>query len=219
MEEAAEVRAEASCPDDAEIDLTVWSWAGESERSILARNVLRRFAVKWWKHYHTRKAINWLKSKPPSDETKFDKQAVDDCLIRINACKYFKWVRGSRIFYWQLPKEWQSEFRDGIKIWQLPNTALPEGHMRSIPSEAREHELSAREKVFRMRFTRYLELGTVKLVIPNLRYPRPMMLGWSGTLRRMATTAFCGLRPLFWAIFAIWRKLRLSGLPCRLVVT
>ena len=46
MEEAAEVRAEASCPDDAEIDLTVWSWVGESEQSILARNVLRRFAVR-----------------------------------------------------------------------------------------------------------------------------------------------------------------------------
>ncbi len=82
-------------------------------------------------------------ARPLSDKTKFDKQAVDDCLIHINTCKYFKWVRGSRTFYWNLPEEWQSEFRDGIKIWQLPNTVLPEGRMRSIPSETREHELLA----------------------------------------------------------------------------
>ena len=71
-----------------------------------------------------------------------------------------------------IPEEWQSEFRDGIKIWQLPDTSLPEGHMRSIPSETREHELLARDKVFRMRFTRYLERGVVKLVIPRFTVPK-----------------------------------------------
>lgn len=172
MEQAAEVRAEASCPDDAEIDLSVWSWPGESELSASARTVLRRFAVKWWKYYHTRTANGWLKSRASADQVKFDTQAVKDCLFRINACKYFKWVRGSRILYWQLPEEWQSEFRDGIKIWQLPNTVLPEGRMRSIPSETREHELLARDKVFRLRYTQYLEPGVIKLVIPRFTVPK-----------------------------------------------
>jgi hypothetical protein len=41
---------------------------------------------------------------------------------------------------------------DGVKIWQLPNTVLPEGSKQNIPAETREDELKARDKVFRLWF-------------------------------------------------------------------
>ena len=56
LEELAEVRAEASCPDDAEIDLSIWASPQETQEQAEACSVLRRFAVKWWARYHTGKA-------------------------------------------------------------------------------------------------------------------------------------------------------------------
>ena len=99
---------------------------------------------------------------------KFNIEAVHDCVRRIKACRYFKWVRGSRILYWAVPEEWQKEFCDGIKAWQLPGTLLPEGRMRNIETETREHEILTREKIFRMRFNWYLERrDDIKLIIPR----------------------------------------------------
>lgn len=46
LELAAEVRAEAACADDAEVDLSTWSYQGETVREAAARMVLRRVAVK-----------------------------------------------------------------------------------------------------------------------------------------------------------------------------
>jgi hypothetical protein len=46
LEEAAEVRAEAACAEDAEIDLSTWSYdEGESTIKAAARTMLRRVTV------------------------------------------------------------------------------------------------------------------------------------------------------------------------------
>ena len=54
--------------------------------------------------------------------------------------------------YWLLSEEWHQDFRDGVKIWQLPNADLPEGQMQKNPAKTREDELKSREKVFRSWF-------------------------------------------------------------------
>jgi hypothetical protein len=95
--------------------------------------------------------------------------AVEDAIRRIKACRYFKWVRGSRIFYWWLPGEWHADFRDGVKCWQIPGTVLPQGRMRNIPTETQDH---TREKIFRLRFNLYLENGIIRLAIPRFTVPK-----------------------------------------------
>lgn len=57
-----------------------------------------------------------------------DQVAVSDCLRQANACYYFKWIRGTWIFFWNLSHEWQLEFWDRVKISGLPGAVLPEGH-------------------------------------------------------------------------------------------
>ena len=174
LEDLAEVRAEAACPDDAEIDLSIWADVDETPLQAKARSTLRRFAVKWWAHNHTRKASAWLAE---GDRDKFDHMAVKDGLRRIKACRYFKWVRGSRIFFWLIPNDknhngWCTDFRDGVQCLQLPSATLPTGAMRNIPTETREQELLTREKIFRLRFNWYLEKERVKLVIPRFTVPK-----------------------------------------------
>jgi hypothetical protein len=75
--------------------------------------------------------------------------------------------------YWKMNSEWYADFRDGIKIWQLPNTVFPEGRKQNIPAETREDELKARDKVFRLWFQWFLEMNRpVKLVIPRFSVPK-----------------------------------------------
>jgi hypothetical protein len=169
LEEMAEVRAEAACPDDAEIDLSTWALPDETPEIAQARTVLRRFAVRWWAYYQTKKALEWLAQ---GHRDRFDYDAVHDGIRRVQACRYFKWVRGSRILYWKLPEEWHTDFRDGIRCWKLPGAVLPRGRMRNIPTETREQELLTREKIFRLRFNWYLEKGLMHLVIPRFTVPK-----------------------------------------------
>lgn len=169
LEEMAKVRAEAACPDDAEIDLSTWALPEETPEITNARTLLRRFAVRWWAYYQTKKALEWLEQEP---RDRFDYDAVHDGIRRVQARRYFKWVRGSRILYWKLPKEWHLDFRDGICCWRLPGAVFPRGRMRNIPTETREHELLTREKIFRLWFNWYLEKGLVHLVIPRFTVPK-----------------------------------------------
>eukprot|EP00804_Cyclotella_cryptica_P003629 CCRYP_002219-RA/>CCRYP_002219-RA protein AED:0.38 eAED:0.42 QI:0/0/0/1/0.33/0.25/4/0/448 len=89
LEDLAEVRAKAACPDDAEIDISIWAGQNETTTQAAAWSVLRRLAVKWWASYHTKKALAWLSV---GKHDKFDHLAVKDGLQRIQACRYFKWM-------------------------------------------------------------------------------------------------------------------------------
>jgi hypothetical protein len=110
---------------------------------------LRNFAVHWWKHFKCKQAANWLSEH---GDSKVDAPAITKAIRRIQACRYFEWVRGSQIFYWLLPKEWHADFRDGIEIWRLPNTTLWQGRTTNIPTETREHKILTHEKIFKMWF-------------------------------------------------------------------
>jgi hypothetical protein len=68
LEDLAEVRAEAACPDDAEIDLSTWALPQETPEQFHSRNVLRRFAVRWWSYIITprRPMSGWQLDPGPS---------------------------------------------------------------------------------------------------------------------------------------------------------
>ena len=174
LELTAEVRAKAACPDDADIDLSTWAAPDETQPQADARTCLRRLAVTWWAWYHSTHARQWLLAETRSYR---DHAGVKDCISRIMACRYFKWPRGSRIFFWRIPtgpnyEGWLEDFRDGVKLLQLPNAVLPQGRMPNIPADTREHELLTREKILRLRVCRYLEEGKVKLVVPRFTVPK-----------------------------------------------
>jgi hypothetical protein len=150
LEVTAEVRAEAACPDDANIDLSTWvSTPTETSQEADAHMCLRRVAVKWWSWHHVSTALKWLSEELHCEQ---DHAGVKDCIFRIKACRYFKWPRGSRIFFSRIPRDpdhegWFEDFSDGVKLCQLPGTTLPQGRMPNIPSKTREDELLTREKI------------------------------------------------------------------------
>lgn len=149
LEVTAEVRAEAACPDDANIDLSTWVSPNETSQEADAHMCLRRVAVKWWSWHHVSTALKWLSEELHCEQ---DHAGVKDCIFRIKACRYFKWPRGSRIFFSRIPRDpdhegWFEDFSDGVKLCQLPGTTLPQGRMPNIPTETREDELLTREKI------------------------------------------------------------------------
>ena len=56
LEKQATTRVKAAQADDAEVDLTTWAIPGETMAEAAARQVLRKFAVKWWKLCQVRSA-------------------------------------------------------------------------------------------------------------------------------------------------------------------
>ncbi len=153
----------ATKADDADIDLTTWSPPGESPEVGQARQVLRRFAVRWWAHHQTRLAREWLQKQSPPSQADID--GVNDCLRRVAGCTYWDWTRGSRIFFWKIPDEWRGDFRNGVPFWRLSEP--PKGYMRNHPSPSREAELATRIKIFKLRYQWFLERGHVTLVVPR----------------------------------------------------
>jgi hypothetical protein len=211
LELAAEVRAEAACPDDAEVDLSTWSYAGETSKEARARAVLRKVAVKWWASYQKAHALKWLQSAPKES---WNVDGIASCIWHIKACQYFKWMRGSRIFFWKIPtgeayNRWLEEFRDGIECWKLPGKKLLQGRMPNIKTDIREDELLTREKILRLRLCAYLEAGLINLAIPRFTVPKAaaMMLGLFGIRRQTAIMLVFGRRVFYWETQGIWRKL------------
>jgi hypothetical protein len=88
LETSADVRAETACPDDAETDLSIWAPLDETPEQAGSRVLLRRFTVCWWADYHSQQARRWLASL---HQLKQDYKGVSDCLVCIQACRYFKW--------------------------------------------------------------------------------------------------------------------------------
>ena len=59
MEANIDTRATAAQADDAQVDLSTWALPDETPEQAKAREVLRRFAAKWWGYNLSRKAWRW----------------------------------------------------------------------------------------------------------------------------------------------------------------
>ncbi len=145
-----------------EVDLSAWALPDETAEMARARQVLRKFAVRWWKYYQRKIAMTWLSSGNRSED---DRAAVEDCLRRIDTCTYFGWPRGSRhLFYKVKDPDWAKDFRYGVQFWRLSKP--PVGNMQNAKSPSREAELLARQKVFKLLFNHYMERREAKLMTP-----------------------------------------------------
>jgi len=170
LEDAAEVRAAAAMGDDREVNLSYWSEPGESLALAKARELCRKAALRFWIRRQERLAQEWLDQRPLGRQDPRDKAAIEDCLRHARGCTYWAWPRGSRIFFWKMPPEWQAAFRDGTPFWRLAEP--PRGMRRNPPAPSRDAEVKMRRKVFKLKYQGYLEPGNVKLVIPRFAVPK-----------------------------------------------
>ena len=152
LEESVKGRVKAAQSDDAGVDLEHWAPRGETPEEAQARVVLRRLALRWWKHRQICEARAWLDAHPGEANA----QGVEDCIQRIQEATYWSWPRGSRIFFWKIRDQpsWLVDFRDGVRYWKL--APPPRGHATNSPSPSRDTELLARLKVFQLRYQRFI---------------------------------------------------------------
>ena len=107
LEVNVDTRVAATQADDAKVDLSTWALPNETLAQSKVREVLRRFAVRWWARNLHQKAWEWWREngKKPADAN-----AIWDCLRRAQACTYWQWVRGSRIHFWTFDEEFREDF-------------------------------------------------------------------------------------------------------------
>ena len=159
LEDKVTTRVGAAQTDFAEVDLTAWASPSETEEVARARVILRRFAARWWAYYLERDAMRWWNSNG-RDPT--DLEAIEDCIFRARATSYWHWHRGSRLFFWRFPKEFQKMMRDGTPFYHLAKS--PVGFAHNMPAPSREAEIETRKKVFQLRFRHFIERGFTDLI-------------------------------------------------------
>jgi hypothetical protein len=162
LEEKATTRIAAAQADDAEVDLSAWSSPSETVEEARARETLRRFVVRWWCYNLKREAMGWWKecSNKPQDLA-----AIHDCIFRARACSYWNWHRGSRLFFWRFPREFQEMMRDGTPFYHI--APCPVGRAHNMPSPSRDAEIWCRKKVFQLRYRHFIERGFTDLITPR----------------------------------------------------
>ena len=85
IEDKVTTRVAASQADDAQIDVSIWALPNETPEQANAREVLRRFAARWWAYHQEKKAWEWwdANGKDPCDAA-----AIHDCIRRCKATNY-----------------------------------------------------------------------------------------------------------------------------------
>jgi hypothetical protein len=85
-------------------------------------DVIRLFALRWWKKQTIRDFLKWLNHKYPpahrcSGECIKEKKAGADCLARYANSSWWEWTAGSRPLFWRWPEKYREIIRDGVKLW------------------------------------------------------------------------------------------------------
>ena len=212
LEVNASTRVKAAQADNAEVDLSQWAESDESLLVADARAVLRKFVNIWWARFQERKALDWLNSAS-SVEKKEDSDAIADCIRRAKGCTYWSWTRGSRMFFWKFPEEWRNDFRDGVPFWKVTNP--PTGYMLNMKAPSHEAELATRLKIFKLKFSYYLDRDMVNLLIP--RFIVPKVVADDGTILDVRCVWDCKINghnktlyaPSFMLPTALDRRIRL----------
>jgi hypothetical protein len=89
---------------------------------LAALDVIRLFALRWWKKQTIRDFLKWLNHKYPpahrcSGEYIKEKKAGADCLARYANSSWWEWTAGSRPLFWRWPEKYREIIRDGVKLW------------------------------------------------------------------------------------------------------
>jgi hypothetical protein len=91
-----------------------------------------------------------------------DLAAIKDCLFRARAASYWHWHRGSRIFFWRFPKEFQTIMRDGTPLYHLADP--PVGYAHNMPAPSWDAEIETQKMIFQLRFRHFIERGFTDLI-------------------------------------------------------
>ena len=67
-----------------------------------------------------RSAYEYQQSMDESEFKGKNQDAVIDCLRRVESASFWGWDGGSRPFFWNWPREWQADVRDGFRLWFRP---------------------------------------------------------------------------------------------------
>jgi len=141
--------------DDAQVPVHLWDEAivpDGDPLKLAALNIIRTFALCWWKRRTRREFLEWMAKKYPSPskipvEYKKDRSAGLDCLSRCANSSWWEWSAGSRLLFWRWPEEYKISIRDGVKLWTkgpLPdNKVLQRGEKDESTRKAIKSKLEA----------------------------------------------------------------------------
>ena len=141
--------------DDAEVPVYLWNEAIVQDgdpKKLSALDVIRHFALRWWRKHTTRDFLIWMKQEHPpnhmtSKEFVKNRKAGADCLARCANSSWWEWSLGSRPLFWRWPREYRATIRDGVKLWikgPLPEYRVPQrGEKDTVTREAIKAKLSA----------------------------------------------------------------------------
>ncbi|KAL7524590.1 hypothetical protein ACHAXR_000640, partial [Thalassiosira sp. AJA248-18] len=125
----------------------------EDDKTVAARQVLRKFAAKWWYRHQAKLVREWLQQLGTPSQADID--GVNDCLRRLKATTNFTWNRGIRILFWKFKdQDWRKDFCDGVHFWKTAEP--PRGNMKNMTAPSRNAELLAPEKVFKLWTPRFI---------------------------------------------------------------
>ena len=97
-----------------------------------------------------------------NDRNPRDLAAIEDCLCCARAASYWHWHRGSRIFFWRFPKEFQTIMHNGTPFYHLSDP--PVGYARNMLAPSREAEIETQKKIFQLQFRHFIERGFTDLI-------------------------------------------------------
>ncbi len=159
LEAKVTTRVAAAQTNFAEVDLIVWSFPSEMEEEAQGRVALWRFAARWWANYLERDAMHWWMC---NGRDPLDLAAIKDCIFWACAASYWHWHRGSRLFFWRFPKEFQKMMQDGTPFYHVANS--PVGYAHNMAAPSREAEIETRKKVFQLWYRHFIKRGFTDLI-------------------------------------------------------
>lgn len=119
--------------NDAEVDLSMWAVGHDGPLLEPARQVIRNFLFAVWAKTICREARVWLRARlDDGTAVPADREAILDCVTRCANSTWWEWKDGSRLLFWQWPRAWWIEARDGAIGYHLAYP-LPKLHYPLVP--------------------------------------------------------------------------------------
>ena len=80
----------AAQANDAEVDLLAWALPDKTDEQAHTRNVLWRFAIRWWACNIANEAMSWWRANKKDPK---DLAAIQNCIFQAHACSYWHWTQ------------------------------------------------------------------------------------------------------------------------------
>ena len=125
------------------------------------------------------------------------RDAIADCIRRVNAATYWQWIRGGRLLFWRFSDEFRNKMRDGTEFFHLAEA--PKGLPHNLPSPSWKAELESRYKVFKLKFQHYVEPKYVDLVVPRFAVVKVVVDGVVQDIRVVWDSKSNGHNLTLWA--------------------